>query len=148
MIRYEIEYLEHKNMSQFLPSRMSFGFQDGNKFFFEDCALDAYASDNINVDAITNALYQLDLIDWLATKPAVNLDIDAAVKLILQETDYTQLIDAPFTTEEQGEISAFRQSVRELTQQTTYPHSVVWPTLDIQSVNDVVTPILLHYKQT
>lgn len=45
----------------------------------------------------------------------------------LAETDWTQLADAPFTTEEQAAIRAYRQSLRDLPQQAGFPDEYTFP---------------------
>ena len=47
----------------------------------------------------------------------------------LAETDWTQLADAPFTTEEQATIRAYRQSLRDLPQQAGFPGEYVFPSV-------------------
>ena len=46
---------------------------------------------------------------------------------LLSETDWTQLQDAPFNVEEKEAISKYRQSLRDIPQQLTFPDNVMWP---------------------
>lgn len=45
----------------------------------------------------------------------------------LEETDWTQLSDAPFTDEEREKIRAYRQSLRDLPQQSSFPINCSFP---------------------
>lgn len=46
---------------------------------------------------------------------------------LLTETDWTQCLDAPISTESQLEMRSYRQSLRDLTEQESFPLEVVWP---------------------
>jgi hypothetical protein len=45
--------------------------------------------------------------------------------LLLQRSDWTQLPDVPLVTKEVW--AAYRQALRDITEQTSYPQEVVWP---------------------
>ena len=47
----------------------------------------------------------------------------------LAETDWTQVADAPFSEEEQAQIRAYRQSLRDIPQQEGFPSSYSIPEL-------------------
>lgn len=46
----------------------------------------------------------------------------------LRACDYTQLPDAPLTTQEKTNWASYRQMLRDLPQNTTNPFDVTWPT--------------------
>jgi len=54
---------------------------------------------------------------------AVRADRDAR----LSACDWTQLPDAPLTTGIKAEWATYRQALRDLTKQSTFPASVTWP---------------------
>lgn len=45
----------------------------------------------------------------------------------LSMTDWTQLNDVPMTEEKRAEWVAYRQALRDLTEQSGFPDQVVWP---------------------
>jgi hypothetical protein len=47
---------------------------------------------------------------------------------LLVESDWTQLIDAPFSVEQKSDWAAYRQQLRELTDQAGFPDNIMWPT--------------------
>jgi hypothetical protein len=46
---------------------------------------------------------------------------------LLAESDWTQLADAPLADEEKAVWAATRQALRDVPQQTGFPHAVAWP---------------------
>lgn len=50
----------------------------------------------------------------------------------LAATDYMVLTDSPFTTEQKRKIKEYRQSLRDITEQETFPDEVVWPELNLK----------------
>lgn len=44
---------------------------------------------------------------------------------LLQESDWTQLTDSPA---DKAEWAAYRQALRDITDQTGFPNSITWPT--------------------
>lgn len=46
---------------------------------------------------------------------------------LLLETDWTQISDAPLTTEQKTEWQTYRQELRNITNQID-PHNIIWPT--------------------
>jgi hypothetical protein len=53
--------------------------------------------------------------------------VGSIIKKSLAESDYTQLPDAPFSTEQKQAWSAYRQALRDLSTDANYPF-VVLPT--------------------
>lgn len=45
----------------------------------------------------------------------------------LTETDWTQLIDSPFSNDSNGVWQAYRQALRDLPSQEGFPYNVTWP---------------------
>ena len=46
---------------------------------------------------------------------------------LLKETDWTQMRDTPLTEEKISLYASYRQSLRDVPQQLTFPYSVTWP---------------------
>lgn len=57
---------------------------------------------------------------------------------LLQQTDYTQLPDADLPADLKSRISVYRQELRDITNQDTFPNSVTWPTMPT-----VTTPVVI-----
>lgn len=47
--------------------------------------------------------------------------------MLLVRSDWTQLPDAPLTTEQKAEWETYRQALRDITTQVNFPASVDWP---------------------
>ena len=45
----------------------------------------------------------------------------------LTDTDWTQLIDSPFSNDTNGVWQAYRQALRDVPAQEGFPHDVIWP---------------------
>jgi hypothetical protein len=46
---------------------------------------------------------------------------------LISQTDWTQLPDAPLTTEQKAAWVTYRQALRDITEQTTFPETIDWP---------------------
>lgn len=46
---------------------------------------------------------------------------------LLEEIDWTQTIDAPISSKSREELRAYRQALRDITEQTGFPYWVKWP---------------------
>ncbi|MBR4126200.1 MAG: phage tail assembly chaperone [Alphaproteobacteria bacterium] len=49
---------------------------------------------------------------------------------LLSESDWTQTLDVPLTAEDREEWALYRQELRDITKQASFPHSVVWPEME------------------
>ena len=47
--------------------------------------------------------------------------------VLLAESDWTQLADAPLAVEQKTAWATYRQALRDITEQPTFPTSVQWP---------------------
>jgi hypothetical protein len=79
---------------------------------------------------------------WTVTRAVVNkdqaqIDNEANQKAanvrkqrdnLLAETDWTQLIDSPFSNDTNGVWQAYRQALRDIPEQAGFPWDVIWPT--------------------
>tara|TARA_R110002012_G_scaffold294953_1_gene491287 strand:+ start:66 stop:461 length:396 start_codon:yes stop_codon:yes gene_type:complete len=71
-----------------------------------------------------------------AYSPPTNQDLenkraqeqDSKRDKLLQESDYTQLPDVPLTNEKRSEWVTYREGLRNISDQSSYPDSVTWPT--------------------
>lgn len=50
---------------------------------------------------------------------------------ILASTDWTQVADSPLTSEQRAQWAAYRQQVRDITQQPDFPLNIVWPNVPV-----------------
>jgi hypothetical protein len=68
-------------------------------------------------------LYSQDQIDaeWARVRSRRNSH--------LKSCDFTQLADAPLTTQEKSDWATYRQALRDVPQNTVNPFDVTWPTL-------------------
>jgi len=55
-------------------------------------------------------------------------DILAKRNKLLTESDYTQVLDYPISEEKRKEWQKYRQELRDITTQLSYPQRVRWPT--------------------
>jgi len=54
-------------------------------------------------------------------------EVRAKRNALLDETDKTQLLDAPVTKDLQDAYATYRQTLRDLPQQPGFPHDIEWP---------------------
>ncbi|PKG57746.1 tail fiber assembly protein [Shewanella sp. GutDb-MelDb] len=55
------------------------------------------------------------------------LEIKSVRNRLLKESDYTQMLDSPLSTESQENLAQYRQALRDLPQLTDNPNDIVWP---------------------
>jgi Phage tail assembly chaperone protein len=53
--------------------------------------------------------------------------IKARRKIRLESSDWTQLPNGPLSAQQQQDWAAYRQALRDITNQSGYPFTVVWP---------------------
>jgi hypothetical protein len=58
-------------------------------------------------------------------KECIGAWVAEQVNRLLAKSDWTQLPDVPLVTKEAW--AAYRQALRDITEQTSYPQEVVWP---------------------
>lgn len=65
------------------------------------------------------------------TLPDMTEELAAEVRAqrdkLLAETDWTQVLDAPISAESREAFRAYRQALRDITEQEGFPTDVVWP---------------------
>ncbi|MHB1152108.1 MAG: tail fiber assembly protein [Eubacteriales bacterium] len=54
-------------------------------------------------------------------------EIRAERNALLSKTDWTQTKDAPLNSSEIAQMTLYRQALRDITDQVSFPHNVVWP---------------------
>jgi hypothetical protein len=73
-----------------------------------------------DIEKITEEEIQLRITNmWIEIRSRRNIE--------LVESDWTQVLDSPFTPEEREEWQLYRQSLRDITLQSD-PFNIVWPT--------------------
>ncbi|CEO39389.1 tail fiber assembly protein [Photobacterium kishitanii] len=81
---------------------------------------------NINIDELDSyslePAYQEQLIRDVIWEP-IRLKRDRLVR----HTDWTQMPDAPLTSEKKAEFTAYRQALRDIPQTYDNPDDIVWP---------------------
>ncbi|MCD9516991.1 tail fiber assembly protein [Photobacterium carnosum] len=82
---------------------------------------------NVNIECLDK--YELtesekkQLIDNVLWEP-IRLKRDR----LIRDTDWTQMPDAPLTSEKKAEFTAYRQALRDIPQTYDNPDDIVWPT--------------------
>lgn len=96
-------------------------------------------TENQNIDSLSEyqqqllaavAVRQQQIIqDTAAQTPAVPADqlVVAQRNRLLFESDWTQLPDSPLSTEIQTQWKTYRQALRDITDQSGFPDTVIWP---------------------
>lgn len=93
---------------------------------YEDCPArlaPAGAVEMVGLPASATDIAQADGM-WTADPAAVRAERDA----LLSACDFTQLPDAPLSTEQRARWVAYRQALRDIPLQAGFPNAVVWPT--------------------
>ena len=71
---------------------------------------------------------------WKAEQPDPSILVAEEVRqqrnTLLSETDWTQLNDAPLTDEEKEKYRIYRQALRDIPQQESFPEDINWPTIE------------------
>lgn len=71
---------------------------------------------------------------WKAEQPDPSILVAEEVRqqrnTLLSETDWTQLNDAPLTDEEKEKYRTYRQALRDIPQQESFPEDITWPTIE------------------
>lgn len=81
---------------------------------------------NVNIECLDK--YELtesekkQLIDNVLWEP-IRLKRDR----LIRDTDWTQMPDAPLTSEKKAEFTAYRQALRDIPQTYDNPDDIVWP---------------------
>lgn len=66
---------------------------------------------------------------WFETEDVIdtsNLEWNKA-KVILQDTDWTMLKDAPISNEKQAEFKEYRKKIRNIKTSEGFPNNITWP---------------------
>lgn len=70
--------------------------------------------------------FDYDTKNWVQDVPAQEAAVKNQRKILLSESDWTQLPDVPLNTKTQW--ATYRQELRDITSQPGYPFDVIWPT--------------------
>lgn len=78
------------------------------------------------VNGVEVEMTQSEVNAFVANKPVVDVASEVRLKrnALLSETDYLALSDVTMTPE----MTSYRQALRDITEQASFPYSVVWPT--------------------
>jgi hypothetical protein len=68
-----------------------------------------------------------DTSSWEFRKEWLIKNINNKVKNLLEESDWTQLLDSPITEEERIEWAHYRNKLRQVKKQPSYPFVIQWP---------------------
>lgn len=74
----------------------------------------------------------------LAAKSAEN--IRSKRNDLLDQSDWTQLVDSPLSSEEKSAWALYRQELRNVPEQETFPRTVEWPLSPLDEEEEVVSP--------
>jgi hypothetical protein len=94
--------------------------------------LTQYVKNNLikNIPQKPNFECDFDFINevWTPSFDKQSQDIKAQRKILLLQSDWTQIPNGPLTVEQQQAWADYRQQLRDITSQSGYPFNVVWPT--------------------
>ena len=95
-----------------------------------------------NVSGIGNISEIQALIQEDPTPTMSDIEVSSLIREkrnnLLFKTDYTQLLDSPLSTELKEKFAVYRQQLRDITEQETFPKNISWPT----NPTDFVTPVV------
>lgn len=66
--------------------------------------------------------------DPLPVEPVLAAEARAKRDKLLDETDWTQTLDAPISAECREAFRVYRQALRDITEQEGFPETIEWPT--------------------
>lgn len=92
-----------------------------------------YIDDNKQVVSIPEKPNEYSEFDfttkqWVTNQNRIIAEVSIKRQKLLNASDWTQLPNGPLTVERQAEWAAYRQQLRDITDQTGYPTDVIWPT--------------------
>lgn len=65
---------------------------------------------------------------WNPKDDLASLNVKMKRNFLLADSDWTQTLNVPFSQEKQQEWAIYRQQLRDITFQSGYPYTVIWPT--------------------
>ncbi|WP_338669789.1 tail fiber assembly protein [Pseudodesulfovibrio methanolicus] len=71
--------------------------------------------------------WDADAAAWAYNTDRAAADVRSQRDTLLDECDWTQVADAPLTTEQVAEWTTYRQALRDIPQQEGFPAEVTWP---------------------
>ena len=109
----EIEcYIKYKNLPERLTTLSAASTDEEEKELYNKILFGEYG----NVEPI---------VETITKEEGLELSIKTRRNKLLSESDWTQLPDVPEET--RSKWSAYRQELRDITQQTGYPNTVIFP---------------------
>lgn len=94
----------------------------------QDYGISLYRWDPVARKVIRRAEEEIEAERAILSLPTAD-EIRARRDKLLAETDWTQVLDAPIDTETREAYRAYRQALRDVTEQEGFPTAVVWPEL-------------------
>ncbi len=97
------------------------------------------SAEQASLEKMTNQCSEDDLIclnngDYFLRTEALDIseqqkaqEIRIKRNRLLSESDWTQTLDAPLTAQEREKWALYRQELRDITEQQSFPNSVVYP---------------------
>ena len=129
------------------PYEIEFNGEHANVLFYENVELvtvepdesEKYRYDLYRIDGLKNRPSLIDLIErdvdgWLNMAKEMEFKkladaIRGKRNALLSETDWTQTTDAPLDGDEVERYRAYRQALRDMPGQESFPYEVRWPVL-------------------
>jgi hypothetical protein len=107
-------------------------YSQGNKYIFGYYKPeDYYISNGCAIkfpDQPDNTVWNWDLKQWVKSTDIASSEVEVKRKLLLEQSDWTQIPNNPLTAEQQQAWAVYRQELRDVTSQSGYPFNVIWPT--------------------
>lgn len=114
------------------PFPVAIGLTDGQAQTLLD--YNGFVSIEQNEDGVTVTPNLEAWEAWKAEQPDPSILVAEEVRqqrnTLLSETDWTQLNDAPLTDEEKEKYRTYRQALRDIPQQESFPEDITWPTIE------------------
>ena len=76
------------------------------------------------VDRVVPEPEKIDNTEQLA------FEIRSKRNALISETDYLLMVDYPITEEKKNSVLVYRQALRDITLQETFPKEIIWPILE------------------
>ena len=77
-------------------------------------------------------IFDWETHQWINNSNEANYYVINKRNKLLYASDWTQIPNNPLTTQQQNDWASYRQSLRDITTQSGYPFSIVWPTPPLQ----------------
>lgn len=134
-MKYEIPYEDFLAFNEILPPALKMGYEDSGKIFLDHSSLRPEVLEYW--DPACYAVRGTSLEEYLSALPATCECTDEVRRAVLARTDYVLLPDSPFPEGDREVIVVFRQALRDLNEEPSWPR-ITWPLSGVAKIDAIL----------